>query len=117
MAGGDLYSRISKQELTDIKVINCYFKQLLHGVEYLHNLGVVHRDLKPENLLTDESGRILKISDFGVADVYKTLWTKNAKKSTGICGSEPYIPPEEWISDSEYDPTKVDVWACGLCFD
>jgi serine/threonine protein kinase len=33
-----------------------------------------------------------------------------------LCGSAPYIAPEEWIENSEYAPTKVDIWACGMIF-
>jgi serine/threonine protein kinase len=47
-----------------------YWRQLLHGVEYLHGRGVAHRDLKPENLLLDHHDH-LKISDFGMATLFR----------------------------------------------
>lgn len=47
-----------------------YFKQILSGVEYLHSRGVAHRDLKPENILLDDHD-IIKISDFGMATVFR----------------------------------------------
>lgn len=28
-----------------------FFNDLLNGIEYLHQHGIVHRDIKPENLL------------------------------------------------------------------
>ncbi|KAI8799830.1 kinase-like domain-containing protein [Cladochytrium replicatum] len=36
------------------------------------------------------------------------------KRHENVCGSEPYIPPEEWVQNSNYDPTKADVWSCGI---
>jgi len=88
---------------------------LLTGVAYLHSVGVCHRDLKPENLLMDETGTILKITDFGVSEVFRFPWEKNViKRVSGLCGSEPYIAPEEWSEDKDYDPIKVDIWACGM---
>ncbi|KAJ3123020.1 serine/threonine-protein kinase HAL4/sat4 [Nowakowskiella sp. JEL0407] len=114
--GGDLYARINKGTLTNYAEISCYFKQLLHGVAYMHSIGVAHRDLKPENLLLDEENKILKIADFGVAEVFRTMWESKPRRSKGVCGSEPYISPEEWGESHEYDPTKADVWACGIIF-
>lgn len=116
-AGGDLYTRISNGSLTDLGEINCYFKQLINGVHYLHSVGVAHRDLKPENLLLDNTGQILKITDFGTSEVFRTCFERTARKATGICGSTPYIAPEEYECKTDgYDPAKVDVWACGIVY-
>lgn len=94
--------------------VNCCFKQLINGVAYLHSMGVAHRDIKPENLLLDGKGR-LKITDFGVSDVFRMCWEKSPHLSKGLCGSEPYIAPEEFKT-KEYDARRVDVWACGIVY-
>ncbi|KAI9227417.1 MAG: kinase-like domain-containing protein, partial [Piptocephalis tieghemiana] len=111
--GGDLYNVIKNGRMTSME-IDCCFAQLIRGVSYLHSLGVAHRDLKPENLLLDAHGR-LKITDFGVSDVFRQGWEEDAHASRGFCGSEPYIAPEEF-EDHEYDARAVDVWACGIIY-
>ncbi|KAF9137548.1 serine/threonine-protein kinase HAL4/sat4 [Mortierella sp. GBA39] len=111
--GGDLYNTIKQGHMSRVE-IDCCFKQLIHGVAYLHSMGVAHRDIKPENLLLDGDGH-LKITDFGVSDVFRMCWEKNPHLSKGLCGSEPYIAPEEFIT-KEYDARRVDIWACGIVY-
>ncbi|KAG0001677.1 serine/threonine-protein kinase HAL4/sat4 [Entomortierella chlamydospora] len=112
-SGGDLYNVIKQGHMSRVE-IDCCFKQLLNGVAYLHSMGVAHRDIKPENLLLDSKGR-LKITDFGVSDVFRMCWEKAPHLSKGLCGSEPYIAPEEFKS-KEYDGRRVDIWACGIVY-
>lgn len=44
------------------------FKQIVEGVEMLHQSGIVHRDLKPDNIMIvnkgNEQGPSVKIIDF-----------------------------------------------------
>lgn len=116
MAGGDLFSRLKDKDILDQNEINCYFKQLISGVAYLHSMGVAHRDIKPENLLLDKSFRLLKLADFGTAEVFKTVWQKTPRKLKGVVGSGPYIAPEEFQENAEYDAPKVDIWACAMIY-
>ncbi|SCV73660.1 BQ2448_6090 [Microbotryum intermedium] len=111
--GGDLYAAIKKGDMSP-QAINSYFKQILAGVAYLHSMGVAHRDIKPENLLLDAKGHV-KITDFGVSDVFRMCWEKTTHLSKGLCGSEPYIAPEQF-EYKEYDARLVDVWACAVVF-
>ncbi|KXS15774.1 Pkinase-domain-containing protein, partial [Gonapodya prolifera JEL478] len=121
LPGGDLYGRMAADKITTHDEINCYFMQLLKGVEYLHSIGVAHRDLKPENLILTAKCDTLKIADFGSSFVFRTPWSTELQLARGACGSGPYIAPEEWLMDDDgrpkpYDASKVDVWACGVIY-
>jgi len=111
--GGDLYAAIKKGGMSTSE-IECCFKQILSGVEYLHGQGVAHRDIKPENLFFDGKG-FLKIGDYGASTVYRLPWETTVHLSTGLCGSEPYIAPEQF-SGKPYDARLVDIWACGVVY-
>ncbi|KAL5370811.1 hypothetical protein DPSP01_014656 [Paraphaeosphaeria sporulosa] len=113
-SGGDLHSLVLAAGQLQEAEADCFFKQLMRGVEYMHEIGVAHRDLKPENILLTQRGTI-KITDFGNAECFRTAWEMEAHMSAGICGSAPYIAPEEYV-DEEFDPRAVDVWACGIIY-
>ena len=112
--GGDLFSLIIAAGKLEYLEADCFFKQLLKGVVYMHDMGVCHRDLKPENLLLTSDGTI-KITDFGSSECFKMAWERDIHLSGGICGSSPYIAPEEY-SQEEFDPRAIDIWACGVIY-
>ena len=113
-AGGDLYTLVLAAGKLEALEADCYFKQLMRGVEYMHEMGVAHRDLKPENLLLTTHGS-LKITDFGNGECFRMAWETEAHMTAGLCGSAPYIAPEEYV-DKEFDPRAVDVWATGVIY-
>ena len=113
-AGGDLYTLVLAAGTLSVPEADCYFKQMMRGVEYMHEMGVAHRDLKPENLLLTTNGA-LKITDFGNGECFRMAWEKEAHMTAGLCGSAPYIAPEEY-QGGEFDPRAVDVWACGVIY-
>jgi protein-serine/threonine kinase len=113
-AGGDLYTLILSAGTLEVLEADCYFKQLMRGVEYMHEMGVAHRDLKPENLLLTQHGS-LKITDFGNGECFRMAWERDAHMTAGLCGSAPYIAPEEYV-EKEFDPRAVDAWACGIIY-
>ncbi|KAI1311576.1 serine/threonine-protein kinase HAL4/sat4 [Mortierella claussenii] len=113
-AGGDLHSLIASANTLGESESDCFFSQLVHGVGFLHAMGVVHRDLKPENLLLTSDG-CLKIADFGNSEVFRMPWEKKVRSSASIRGSGPFIAPEEFTSET-FDARKVDMWACGIIY-
>ncbi|EWY79639.1 HAL protein kinase [Fusarium oxysporum NRRL 32931] len=112
--GGDLFTLVYSAGKLEREEAGCFFKQLMRGIEYIHEMGVVHRDLKPENLLLTRHGR-LKISDFGNSDCFRMAWENDVHMVSGLCGTGTYIAPEVYM-DQEYDGRAVDVWACGVIY-
>jgi calcium/calmodulin-dependent protein kinase I len=49
-SGGELFTQLLAKGNYTEKDASAMVKQILLGVEYLHNLDIVHRDLKPENV-------------------------------------------------------------------
>ncbi|KAJ8918825.1 hypothetical protein NQ315_011111 [Exocentrus adspersus] len=83
-----------------------YMKQILNGVNYLHQNKIIHRDLKLGNLfLNDEL--VVKIGDFGLAA--KIEFDGERKKT--LCGTPNYIAPE--ILNKKGHSFEVDVWSMG----
>ena len=85
------------------------FKQILIGLNYLHNNGIIHRDIKPENILIDIFDNI-KITDFGLSAIYKEGFGFFTSKGTRV-GDVEFICPEI-INGQKYN-YKCDIFNLG----
>lgn len=108
--GGELFDKIEPDVGMSQADAQIYFKQLIAGLEYLHSKGVTHRDIKPENLLLDSSGK-LKITDFGLATVFK--YKDRERMLERCCGTPPYVAPEV-LTRKQYRAEPADVFSCGI---
>lgn len=69
---------------------------VLSGLKYAHEKGIIHRDIKPSNILLDANGRA-KISDWGIAKFSDIPTSTNNEAFTLI-----YAAPEQL--DTELGP-------------
>ena len=67
-SGGSVAGLLEHGRIEDETVIMVYALQMLEGLAYLHQAGIVHRDIKPENVLLDHNG-VIKYVDFGAAKI------------------------------------------------
>jgi len=109
--GGELFYKIvDKGSYSEIEARDIV-RQLVEGVDYLHNQGIAHRDLKPENLLCsemDDGKMVIKIADFGLS---KAFSGESALETS--CGTPDYAAPEVLRMDGAYDKS-VDLWSIGV---
>lgn len=79
---GSLHNIIKRFGKFPENLVAVYISQVLEGLVYLHDQGVIHRDIKGANILTDKNGNV-KLADFGVATA------AGARKDDAVVGS-PY---------------------------
>ncbi|CAG8707334.1 1124_t:CDS:2, partial [Cetraspora pellucida] len=82
-------------------LVAVYIKQVLEGLRYLHDQGVIHRDIKGANILATKEG-LVKLADFGVA---------TTKSDSNVVGSPYWMAPE--IIELSGATTSSDIWSVG----
>ncbi|KAI9142655.1 hypothetical protein BKA69DRAFT_1065643 [Paraphysoderma sedebokerense] len=101
---GSLCSHLKKFGKFPETLCAVYITQVLEGLVFLHDQGVIHRDIKGANILTTKDG-LVKLADFGVA----TRLAEN--KDDAVVGSPYWMAPE--VIELTGASTPSDIWSVG----
>jgi RAC serine/threonine-protein kinase len=105
--GGELFYHLQKEHKFTPDRVRYYCAEIVLGLEYLHNSGVIYRDLKPENILLTDAGHII-LTDFGISK--EGLEAEDARTAT-FCGTPEYLAPE--VLEGKGYTKAVDWWSFG----
>ncbi|KAL8747372.1 MAG: hypothetical protein Q9184_007609 [Pyrenodesmia sp. 2 TL-2023] len=110
ISGGSVGSCLRKHGKFEQSLVSSLTRQVLSGLAYLHQEGVLHRDLKADNILLDVDGTC-KISDFGISKKTDNIYGNDATNS--MQGSVFWMAPEVVRSHGQGYSAKVDIWSLG----
>lgn len=109
---GSLAALVRKFGRIPESLVGLYVLQVLQGLQYLHEQGVIHRDIKGSNILATKEGSI-KLADFGVATrVTGSSSTNNADAQMAVVGSPYWMAPEVVDQSAGASPAS-DIWSLG----
>mmetsp|Transcript_24751 Transcript_24751/g.62835 ORF Transcript_24751/g.62835 Transcript_24751/m.62835 type:complete len:1266 (-) Transcript_24751:519-4316(-) len=91
-------------------LVAVYIGQVLQGLQYLHDQGVVHRDIKGANILTTKEG-LVKLADFGVAAKLGELEERRDELQQHVVGTPYWMAPE--VIEMTQVTSASDIWSVG----
>ncbi|KAF8636498.1 hypothetical protein AX17_003313 [Amanita inopinata Kibby_2008] len=109
--GGSVTALLRNYGSFEEPLVKNFVRQILEGLNYLHERDIIHRDIKGANILVDNKGGI-KISDFGISKKVDTnLLGGNRMHRPSLQGSVFWMAPE--VVKQSGHTKKADIWSVG----
>lgn len=101
---------LKKMGKLNLKSFFAIAKPLCDVLAFAHAQRVIHRDIKPSNVIVHPPTKTVKLMDFGLAKVLKTM----AVDKTMLRGTPLYMSPEQ-ITGKDIDH-RTDIYSLGVVF-
>jgi serine/threonine protein kinase len=105
--GPTLKTLLDKQERFALADAVRVMEDVLAGLQFSHERGVVHRDIKPANVMLTSSGQA-KIADFGIARIESSSMTQAGT----LLGTPAYMSPEQFMG--QVVDARSDIYSSGV---
>eukprot|EP01083_Nonionella_stella_P166323 555824_1 len=97
--------------IKDESIICCILRDILLGLNYIHNQQRIHRDIKGGNILIDGTNGAARLADFGVSGALLENGLKKRSRNTQT-GTPCWMAPEV-MRHQQYN-VKADIWSLGI---
>ncbi|KAF8197458.1 ste11-like protein [Pholiota molesta] len=108
--GGSVTALLRNYGAFEEPLVKNFVRQILQGLDYLHERDIIHRDIKGANILVDNKGGI-KISDFGISK--KTL--NGQPHQSAIAARLRILDGPEVVKQTGHT-RKADIWSMQAIF-
>jgi hypothetical protein len=105
--GPSLKTLLDRHEHFAITDMARVMQDLLAGLQFSHERGVVHRDIKPANVMLTGGGQA-KIADFGIARIDSSSMTQAGT----LLGTPAYMSPEQFMG--QVVDARTDIYSSGV---
>ena len=105
--GPPLKSLLDRQDRFVLADTVRIMEDVLAGLHYSHERGVVHRDIKPANVMLTGTGQA-KIADFGIARIESSSMTQAGT----VLGTPAYMSPEQFMG--QVVDARTDIYSSGV---
>jgi serine/threonine-protein kinase len=105
--GQSLKGLVGDQQRMALPVVSRVLSDVLDGLAYCHERGVVHRDIKPANIMITPEGQA-KIADFGIARIESSSMTQAGT----VLGTPAFMSPEQFMG--VIVDARTDIYSTGV---
>jgi serine/threonine protein kinase len=105
--GRSLKGMVDEQQRMALPIVGRVLSDILDGLAYCHERGVVHRDIKPANIMITPEGQA-KIADFGIARIESSSMTQAGT----VLGTPAFMSPEQFMG--VIVDARTDIYSTGV---